>query len=96
MQSIIEKWQYVWNTYLSKVQADKFWHFIGFLFFTIVLLVAQVWNWVILALVIILAIGKELWDWWHGREFSIGDLMADAIGVFLAYVINGVYIQALT
>lgn len=92
---MIEKWNYAWDTYLSKVQADKFWHFLGFLFFTIALLVAQIWNWIILILVIGLAIGKEIWDKEHGRDIDIGDLMADAIGVFLAYVINGVYIRVL-
>jgi hypothetical protein len=96
MQKIIEMWNCVWSNYMMKVKADKFWHFIGFLFFTIALNVAQIWNWVILMVVIILAIGKELWDWNHGRYFDFGDLMADAVGIFLAYVINGVYIQVLT
>jgi hypothetical protein len=41
------------------------------------------------------AIGKELWDKVHGRKFDFGDLMADAIGVFLAYMINGMYINLL-
>jgi hypothetical protein len=96
MQRIIKMWDCLWGNYMMKVKADKFWHFIGFLFFTIALNVAQIWNWVILTVVIILAIGKELWDWNHGRYFDFADLMADAVRIFLAYVINGVYIQVLT
>ena len=78
-----------------KVQADKFWHFIGFLFLTITLHLYQVWELLIIALVIVLAIGKEFWDWWRGRYFDFGDLMADAIGVFFAYMIHGMYIDLL-
>ena len=96
MQKIIEMWQYAWDTYLSKVQADKFWHFIAFLFFTLGLHIMQINGILILMIVGIFAIGKELWDWWHGRYFDFGDLMADMIGIFLAYVINGIYINLLT
>ena len=133
------KWRYVWDNYLSKIQADKFWHFILFLFFTIALflfpslllksillicvlaliffikanwtvrgticigILALIFSFIFLTkeiqmLVVIseLAIGKELWDWWHGKNFDHGDLMADAIGVFFGYMINGMYVSFLT
>ena len=93
---IIEMWQYAWKTYMMKVKADKFWHFIAFFFFTIALHIAQVNGILILIIVGMLAIGKELWDWQQGRYFDFGDLTADLIGVFLAYMINGIYIRVLT
>ena len=138
MQKIIEMWQYAWNTYLSRVRADKFWHFILLLFGTITLLMfpnlnlyatillsifagmlfykssIAIKSCIIIGMAILIsailfpsgvrtliivsgfAIGKELWDWNHGRYFDFGDLMADAVGIFLAYVINGVYIRILT
>ena len=93
---MIKKWDYFWKNYLMNVQADKFWHFIGFLFLTITLHLYQVSNIFVLIIVITLGVGKEFWDWWHGRYFDFKDLMADAIGVFLAYMINGMYINLLT
>lgn len=93
---MIKYWNHAWNTYMMKVRADKFWHFIAFLFFTIALHIAQIWDVVILILVGVLAIGKEFWDWQHGRHFDFGDLMADIVGIFLAYMINGMYIRILT
>jgi len=84
---MIAKWNEIWDKYLMKIQADKFLHFIAFREFTSALLRACVWAWVILIIVIALGIGKELWDWNHGRYFDFGDLLADAIGTGLAYII---------
>ena len=79
---------------MMKVKADKFWHFIAFLFFTFILLIAHVWSWLACILVVGLAIGKELWDWWHGSYFDTHDLMADAIGVFLAWAVYGMCVRS--
>ena len=36
------------------------------------------------------AIGKELFDYWQGREFSLRDLLADYMGIAVASVIWGI------
>jgi len=83
---MILKWNRIWSKYLMKIQADKFMHFIAFREFTSALIRMCVWNWAILIIVIALGIGKELWDWQHGRYFDFGDLLADALGIGLGFI----------
>ena len=73
---------------LLKTHKDKVLHFLGCFF------LASIW-W---PLGIGLAIGKEVYDWFkYGKKFglrkflpmSAGDLLADALGVLLAFFIGG-------
>jgi len=81
----------IWNEYMYPVDGDKHWHAWLFLGGVIVLLALQttlnLWFWVVPAIATGFAIGKEIWDWWHGRYFDFMDLLADAIGTGLAYII---------
>lgn len=93
---MIEIWKNFWSKHLMKIKADKFWHFIAFREFTAILMRTgspSVW---VIAIGILLGIGKELWDRAHGGDFDFGDLMADIVGIFLAYMIDGMYIRILT
>ena len=71
---------------LLKTHKDKVLHFLGCFFLT------SIW----LPLGIGFAIGKEGWDWFsYGKEtkgfrkMALGDLVADGLGVLLAFFIGG-------
>lgn len=75
----------IWNK-MCKVGIDKLWHFIAFREFTALLLRTSLTIPIILIIVIGLAIGKEFWDWWHGDYVDFGDLLADALGITMAFI----------
>ena len=73
---------------LKLLTSDKALHFLYCYF------LASIW----LPLGIVFAIGKEGWDWFkYGRKLglvkflpmALGDLMADGLGVLLAFFIGG-------
>ena len=71
---------------LLKTHKDKVLHFLGCFFLT------SIW----LPLGIGFAIGKEVWDWFdYGKstkgfwKMALSDLLADGLGVLLAYFIGG-------
>ncbi len=74
---------------LKLLTSDKALHFLYSYF------LASIW----LPLGIVFAIGKEGWDWFsYGRKLglikflpmALGDLLADGLGVLLAFFIGGV------
>ena len=71
---------------LLKTHKDKVLHFLGCFFLT------SIW-W---PLGIVFAIGKEVYDWFkYGKDtkdfwkMALGDLLADGLGVLLAFFIGG-------
>lgn len=74
----------IWN-WMLKI-SDKAWHYIGFRELTSLLLKRRVWTPTILIIVIILAIGKEWHDWYKGENVDFGDLLADVLGILMAFI----------
>lgn len=75
----------IWGKMLN-IGKDKFWHFICFREFTAILIktgLSPIW---VIAIGVLLGIGKELWDWTHGRYFDFGDLFADLLGIGLGFI----------
>lgn len=76
----------IWDK-MCRVGIDKLWHFIGFREFTSCLLRhTTLWIVAIWFIVITLAIGKEIYDWWKGEGVDPFDLLADGLGILIAFI----------
>ncbi len=82
----------IWDRYLNRVQGDKHWHYeiseSGFFILMLIGIILNAWSWVPITIAETVAVGKELWDKFFGREkkFDWIDLGADQIGFGMAWM----------
>jgi hypothetical protein len=79
-------WEGVWQWMIRN--GDKAWHYIAFRELTLILLKSPIWLWVSWTILIGLALGKEAYDKWFGKEkkWDWGDLLADALGITMGII----------